>query len=174
MKHRPNADMAAAPSELTPSLHIIFATTSGHTEFVIDTLTRSTELADCRIETTLAEKASPEDIRRGDLLLLASSTWSTGGVEGQLNPHMAVLLESKANSLDLALKPCACIGLGDHRYYYTARAATLLEDYIERHNGRLVSPTLRIVDEPYGQEETILAWGKQLSAVLRRQSETRP
>ena len=174
MKDRSSTDIGVAPSESTPSLHIIFATTSGHTEFVIDTLTRSAELADCRIEKTLAERASAEDMRRGDVLLLASSTWSTGGVEGQLNPHMADLLESKAKSLDLALKPSACIGLGDHRYYYTARAANLLEDYIKSHNGRLVSSTLRIVDEPYGQEQTILAWGKQLAAVLRQRSETRP
>jgi len=171
MNDRSSADMGISSSELTQSLHIVFATTSGHTEFVIDTLTRSVELADWRIEKTLAERASPEDMQRGDVLLLASSTWNTGGVEGQLNPHMAVLLESKAKTLDLAHKPSACIGLGDHRYYYTARAADLLEAYIASHNGRLVSPTLRIVDEPYGQEGAILAWGKQLADILRR---TRP
>ena len=174
MKDRSSVDIGIASSELMRSMHIVFATTSGHTEFVIDTLTNSVEWADWKIEKTMAERASPEDMQRGDVLLLASSTWNTGGVEGQLNPHMADLLESKAKSLDLALKPSVCIGLGDHRYYYTARAANLLEDYIKSHNGRLVSSTLRIVDEPYGQEETILAWGKQLAAVLRRRSETRP
>jgi flavodoxin I len=150
------------------SLHIIFATTSGHTEFVIDTLTKSAALAGWEIETTLAEKASPEDLLKGAVLLLASSTWNMGGVEGQLNPHMSTLLQNKAKNVDLAGKASACIGLGDHRYYYTARAADLLRAYIETHHGRLLLPALRIVDEPYGQEEAIAGWGKQLADVLRR------
>ncbi|MGY3423489.1 flavodoxin I [Bradyrhizobium sp. F1.13.4] len=111
---------------------------------------------------TMAEKTHPEDLLSGDVLLLASSTWNTGGMEGQLNPHMWVLLHDKAKALDLAGKPCACIGLGDHRYFYTARAADHLQQYIEVHHGRLIVPTLRIVDEPYGQEEAVRVWGKQL------------
>ena len=133
----------------------------GHSDEIV-------ELSNWDIEKTLAEKASPQDMLRGAVLLLASSTWNTGGVEGQLNPHMSVLLQSKAKELDLASKPSACIGLGDHRYYYTARAADLLHDYIESHHGRLLLPALKIVDEPYGQEEVILGWGKQLADVLRR------
>ena len=35
---------------------------------------------------------------------------------------MSVLLQDKAKNLDLASKPCAAIGLGDDRYFYTARA----------------------------------------------------
>jgi flavodoxin I len=43
-----------------------------------------------------------------------------------------------------------------------------LHDYIESHHGRLLLPVLRLVDEPYGQEEVILGWGRQLADVLRR------
>jgi flavodoxin len=154
--------ISAASSKQGQSLHIIFATTSGHTEFVVDTLTRSVELSDWEIEKTLAEKASPQDMLRGAVLLLASSTWNTGGVEGQLNPHMSVLLQSKAKDLDLASKPSACIGLGDHRYYYTARAADLLHDYIESHHGRLLLPALKIVDEPYGSGGGYIGLGKAI------------
>jgi flavodoxin I len=168
MKDVSSSAISADSSKQRRSLYIIFATTSGHTEFVVDTLTRSVELSDWEIETSLAEKASQHDLLRGAVLLLASSTWNTGGVEGQLNPHMSVLLQSRAENLDLAAKPSACIGLGDHRYYYTARAANLLQEYIESHHGRLLLPALRIVDEPYGQEQTILSWGKQLANVLRR------
>jgi flavodoxin I len=160
--------ISAASSKQRQSINIIFATTSGHTEFVVDTLTRSVELSDWEIKTTLAEKASQQDMLQGSVLLLASSTWNAGGFEGQLNPHMSVLLQSKAKNLDLAAKPSACIGLGDHRYYYTARTADLLQGYIESHSGRLLLPALRIVDEPYGQERAILGWGKQLADVLRQ------
>jgi flavodoxin I len=110
-------------------LHIVFASTSGHTEYVVDALTDSLKSAapGWEVEATIAEKTQPQDLLSGDVLLLASSTWNTGGTEGQLNPHMWILLHDKAKTLDLAGKPCACIGLGDHRYFYTARAADHLQ-----------------------------------------------
>jgi flavodoxin len=129
-------------------------------EALIDCLKRTTP--DWEIVETRAEKAQPQDLLSGDILLLASATWNTGGTEGQLNPHMWGLLHDKAKTLDLAGKPCACIGLGDHRYFYTARAADHLEHYVEAHHGRLIVPTLRVVDEPYGQEEAVRVWGRQL------------
>jgi flavodoxin I len=145
-------------------LHIVFASTSGHTEYVVDTLIDSLKrtIPGWEVKATMAEKAQSQDLLSGDVLLLASATWNTGGVEGQLNPHMSVLLQDKAKTLDLVGKPCACIGLGDHRYFYTARAAHHLEHYAEAHHGRLVVPTLKIIDEPYGQEEAVRVWGKQL------------
>ena len=76
---------------------------------------------------------------------------------------MWVLLhDDKAKTLDLAGKPCACIGLGDHRYFYTARATDHLEHYVRVHHGRLIVPTLKITDEPYRQEEAVRVWGRQL------------
>ena len=145
------------------AVRIVFASTSGHTEYVVDALTDSLKSISpgWEIEATRAEKTKPQDLLSGDVLLLASSTWNTGGVEGQLNPHMWVLLHDKAKNLDFADKPCACIGLGDHRYFYTARAADDLQHYVKVHHGRLIVPTLRITDEPYGQEEVIRVWGKQ-------------
>jgi flavodoxin I len=146
------------------SLRIVFASTSGHTEYVVDALTDflQSTTPGWEIEETMAEKAQPEDLLKGDVLLLASATWNTGGTEGQLNPHMWLLLHDKAKTLDLAGKPCACIGLGDHRYFYMARAADHLQHYVKAHHGRLIAPTLKIIDEPYGQEEAVRVWGKQL------------
>jgi flavodoxin I len=146
------------------SLHIAFASTSGHTEYVVNALVDflKTTTPGWEIEETMAEKTRPKDLLNGDVLLLASATWNTGSIEGQLNPHMWALLHDKAKTLDLAGKPCACIGLGDHRYFYTARAADHLQNYVMTHHGRLAIPTLKIIDEPYGQEEAVRVWGKQL------------
>ena len=150
-------------------LHIVFASTSGHTAYVVDALIGSLKCIapGWEIEETVAEKTQPQDLLSGDVLVLASATWNTGGIEGQLNPHMSVLLHDKAKTLDLAGKPCACIGLGDHRYFYTARAADHLQHYVGAHHGRLIVPTLRIIDEPYGQEQAIEVWGKQLVAAAK-------
>jgi flavodoxin I len=151
-------------------LHIVFASTSGHTKYVVDTLIDSLKriTPGWEMEETRAEKARPQDLLSGDVLLLASSTWNTGGIEGQLNPHMWSLLHEKAKTLDLAGKPCACIGLGDHRYFYTARAADHLQHYVKARHGRLIVPTLRIIDEPYGQEEAVRVWGKQLMGASKQ------
>ena len=151
-------------------LNIVFASTSGHTEYVVEALIEDlSALAPGRqIAATIAEKTQPEDLLRGDVLVLASSTWNTGSVEGQLNPHMWVLLQEKAKNLDLAGKPCACIGLGDDRYFYTARAADLLQSYVKTHRGRLILPTLRVINEPYGQEKKVRVWAKELVEALKR------
>ena len=34
------------------------------------------------IEETIAEKAQPQDLLGGDVLLLASGSWNTGSIEG--------------------------------------------------------------------------------------------
>jgi flavodoxin I len=151
-------------------LQIVFASTSGHTEYVVDALIDSLTgvIPGWAIEKTMAEKTQPQDLLSRDVLLLASATWNTGGIEGQLNPHMWVLLHDRAKTLDLAGKPCACIGLGDHRYFYTARAADHLQHYVGAHHGRLIVPTLKIIDEPYGQEEAVIVWGKQLVDASQR------
>jgi flavodoxin I len=160
------ANSAGAVPEFTQRrvLHIVFASTSGHTEYVVDALIDylKNTIPGWEIEETRAEKAQPQDLLSGDVLLLASATWNTGSIEGQLNPHMWGLLHDKAKTLDLAGKLCACIGLGDHRYFYTARAADHLEHYVEAHHGQLIVPTLKIIDEPYGQEEAVRVWGEQL------------
>jgi flavodoxin len=172
MKSAEKTSLAQALSEVTERLfvHIVFASTSGHTEYVVDALIKFLRpLAPKRqIAATIAEKTQPEDLLRGDLLLLASSTWNTGSVEGQLNPHMWVLLQEKAKNLDLAGKSCACIGLGDDRYFYTARAADLLQSYVKSHRGRLILPTLRVINEPYGQDGKIRVWANQLAEALKR------
>jgi flavodoxin I len=143
---------------------MIFASTSGHTEYVMDALLDflRREAPGWRTEATRVERAQPQDLFRADILLLASGTWNTGSVEGQLNPYMQELLEHKAKHLDLAGKACACVGLGDHRYFYEARSADLLSNYIEVHHGQLLLPPLRIIDEPYGQEQTVGMWARQL------------
>lgn len=146
------------------SLHIIYASTSGHTEFVVDTLIAS--LNTMTIEKQRAELATPEDFLRGDILVLASSTWNTGGPEGQLNPHMHALLMARAASVDLKGKKVAVIGLGDDRYHFLCRAADLMMEYVKTHNGVLIEPELRIINEPYGQEKTVEKWSQQFVKVI--------
>jgi flavodoxin I len=131
---------------------------------LIESLKRT--IPDWEMGETMAEKAQPQDLLSGDVLLLASGAGIPRASRGNWT-HTCALLYDKAKALDLAGKPCACIGLGDHRYFYTARAADHLEHYVKAHDGRLVVPTLKIVDEPYGQEEAVGDWSKRLVDVLK-------
>lgn len=150
-------------------MHIIFASTSGHTEFVVDTLIaflheRAPEM---QTEKQRVERANADDLAKGDVLILASSTWNTGSVEGQLNPHMFTFLRERAKDADLRGKKVAVIGLGDERYFYTARAFEHLEEYVKTRGGNFLLPGLKIVNEPYGQEEKIRAWGEKFLSAFR-------
>jgi flavodoxin len=146
------------------SIHIICASTSGHTEFVVDTLIASLKMT--TVEKQRAEQATPEDLLRGDVLVLAASTWNTGGPEGQLNPHMHALLMARAAGVDLKGKKVAVIGLGDDRYHFLCRAADLMMEYVRSHNGVLIVPELRMINEPYGQEKTVEKWSQQFVKAL--------
>lgn len=151
-----------------PSLHAIVASTSGHTDYVVDEVVASLEPT-VTVTRQRAEQAKPEDLAKGDVLLLACGSWNTGGSEGQLNPHMHMLLRERAKAVDLKGKKVAVIGLGDERYRYTARAKDLLEEFVSSHGGVVLS-SLRVVNEPYGQEKEVRAWAKKLLAALTNAS----
>ena len=114
----------------------------------------------------LAEQAKSEDLLLGDLLILASGTWNTGGVEGQMNPHMHDFLLTKAKDIDLKGKKVMLIALGDHRYFYTCRSGEHMRKFVMTHGGTVIEPSLLIVNEPYGQEEKIEKWSTKVLAQL--------
>ena len=146
------------------SLHIIFASTSGHTEYVIDVLRKYfDEKAKDQLSVTIeiAEKSKAEDITKSDMLLLASGSWNVGGREGLPNPHLGSFLVKDAKDVDLAGKECLVVGLGDSRYKETARVTEHLATFINAHGGHLFVPPLVIVNEPYGQEAAIHKWGEK-------------
>lgn len=148
------------------SLHVLYASTSGHTEYVVETVSQYLSEKGVEVTTQRAEKATEEDFKKGDFLLLASSSWNTGSIEGQLNPHMYDLLLKKVKGIDLGGRKVCLIGLGDERYRYTCKAADHLEEFIKTHGGEHVGSTLRIINEPYHQDEVIRKWADELLPLL--------
>lgn len=148
--------------------HIIYASTSGHTEYVVEKLAAYLTGEGHACTSVRAEKAAPEDFAKGDVLILASGTWNTGGSEGQLNPHMALLFAKKAKEVSLSGRSCAVIGLGDDRYRYTARATEKLATFVKEKGGTAVVHPLVIINEPYGQESRVSKWGVLLLDHLKK------
>lgn len=151
------------------ALHIIYASGSGHTEYVVNVLRAHLAEHAPKLTVTLtrAEQAQPEDLLKGDVLLLASGTWNTGGIEGQLQPQMFDLLMKRAKDTVLSGKLCTCIALGDERYFYTARAGEHLRKFIVDHGGHVCMDPLAIINEPYGQEERVYKWAEKFLLSFR-------
>lgn len=147
-----------------PSLHTIFASTSGNTEHVVDTLLGhiAQTYPEFELSRQRAEEANAEDLQKGDVLLLASSTWNYDAVEGYLNMHMRELLEKRCKDVDLSGRPVALIILGDDRYYYTGRGTERFMQFLMSHNGKSCTMPLLIINDPYGQEEKIREWSEKL------------
>jgi flavodoxin len=150
------------------SIQIIYASSSGHTEYVVQVLAKYLKGSnpDLNVTLTRAEQAQPDDLVNGDCLILASGTWNTGGVEGQLNVHMDDLLKNRAKGVDLKGKKVAFIALGDHRYYYTARSGEHMRQFVMTHGGEPFGIPLTVIDEPFGQEERVEKWGEKFISQL--------
>lgn len=151
------------------SLTAVTASTSGHTEFVLDTvIARLKELMPAlQVRTVRAETASASDLQSGDVLLLGSGTWNTGGVEGQLNPHMHELLFERAKDVRLDGKPVLLISLGDDRYYFTTRCTEGFIRFLKSAGGRLFGTPLIVLNEPYDKTDRIRKWTDAVAEKLR-------
>lgn len=151
------------------SLHIIYASTSGHTEYAMEVLAERLRkrAKGIKISMERVEEATEKSFKRSKVVVMASGTWNTGGIEGQLNPHMHAFVHKTVADIDLKGKDVAVVGCGDDRYYYTCRAADYLERFVEDHGGTLYEPTLRLVNETYGQEKKIEKWADDLLAYFK-------
>ncbi len=149
-------------------IRLIYGSTTGHTEYVVSAVSERLSAAGATVTMQRVELAQADDLRQADIILLACGTWNTGGIEGQLNPHMHAFLRERAQHVELNSLPCLAIGLGDRRYRYTANAAPLLEKFLTEHGGVLLLPALKVVDEPYDRlDEVLQPWLEQLLQKLR-------
>lgn len=137
-----------------------YSSTSGHTEYVCQVcanhISKKKRSFDCELK--LIETVTKKDVDAADIVLLASGTWNTEGIEGQLNPYMHRFVHKDFADYDFKNRPVLIIGCGDARYKYTCRAAQYLEEYVWSHNATHIEPTLRVINEPYGQEQQFIDW----------------
>lgn len=150
------------------SLTIIYSTTTGNTEFVIDTIIEALAslCPNLRVTKQRAESSGAEDLQKGDAVLLACGSWNTNNTEGQLSPFMHEFITVKCAKEDLKGKPIAVIGLGDERYFFQARAGDKLGEYVTTHGGNLILPIFKVVNDPFDQTTKIQAWAKEFAKKL--------
>lgn len=170
--HAASAEKSSTIAAVIKSLNIIYASTSGNTEYVVGVIVDriKAKAANLKVAVKKAECAESADLLKGDVLLLASGSWNTGGIEGQMNPYMHALLQGKAKDIDLKNKKTAIIALGDDRYYYTCRSGEHMRTFTKSHNGTIFGDPLLVVNDPYGQEERINKWTDKFLVTLRQAS----
>lgn len=166
----PNRSNDSKMPPVIKSIHVIYASTSGNTEYAVEVVRERFrhKAKTIKFSVTKAEQADAKDLHKGDLLILASGTWNTYGIEGQMNPHMHDLLDAHAAGVDLKNKKVAFIALGDDRYYYTCRSGEHMRTFVRTHNGTPYGDPLLVINDPYGQEDRINKWVDKLLLTMKK------
>jgi flavodoxin len=142
-------------------IHIIYASTMGHTELVAEKV--SELLGNAGIENTLhkAEVTDYSLIENNDKFIFATSTWE----HGVINPYFNQILERLSQERDLSDKIAAFIGTGSVKYeiYYFCEGAKILrKTWLEAQGGEFVQPIL-IDGLPYDKLDTLVTnWANKL------------
>lgn len=91
----------------------------------------------------MRDGVNPQDLKQVDLAIFATPSWFERGKEGQ--PHISFL-----NFMDTAHEESfkdmkfALIGLGDSTYAHFCHAIDMLGGFLERHEAKNVTETLKL------------------------------
>ncbi len=135
----------------TQDVVVIYASTSGNTEAVIETVVAVWKDRGLNTSVHRAEQVDIGLIDRATFFLLATSTWEHGVINPFFKPVYTALSEKM-----LVGKYAAFIGTGDTRYepvLFCGGMNSLRERWLER-GGQEIGPPLKINGEPYQQLRT--------------------
>lgn len=145
-------------------IQIIYGTTGGNTQLVCQKVASDLEHLGHSVNMQRCEMSKPEDLLKGDVLILASPTYGHGFLE----PHFQSFMP-QIDSLDFAGKKCAVIGLGDPKYDldYFLESEKKLTAYLESHGGNIVIEPLKIAKSPLPYfDKAIKKWSEKLANEL--------
>ena len=145
---------------MSASIHIIYASTSGNTEFVMDKVADLWRETGKEVFLHRAEITDINLIKDNKFFLLATSTWD----HGTINPFFDKLL-AEMKKTDFSGKSAAFIGLGDRRYekHYFCTGMTLLKEVWEKSGGQSLGVPLTIGREPFDEliDKVVRGWAEK-------------
>jgi flavodoxin len=154
------------PETTQPTIHAIYATTSGNTEFVIDTVAEIWRTGGWTVETHRAERTSPDLIAQNSLFLFGTSTWDRGSV----NPFFTKLYEAMKH-MSFAGKSGFFVGSGDNRYepiQFNMGIQQIMECWKNQGGVELYHP-LKINGEPHTVLDVLIRpWAQATVAELEK------
>lgn len=146
-------------------IQFIYASTSGHTEAVIEFIADLWRQTGVETAIMRAEAASPNVLTEHRLFVLGISTWQHGDANPYFRPLMSAMKE-----IDLSGKYAAFVGLGDKRYEPVLfnYGLDLLKQRWWDGGGKEIGEDLRINGEPFAKLETEVAdWANQTLALFK-------
>jgi len=129
-------------------IHIIYASTSGNTEFVMDTVANKWRKMGREVVLHRSEATDIGTIKENSHFLLATSTWDHGAI----NPFFNKLL-AEMKKTDCFGKQATFIGLGDRKYskHHFCKGMTTLKEVWEKSRGESLGVALTIGREPFDE-----------------------
>lgn len=147
---------------------MVYATYSNSTFLATSILETELVSADHEVSLNLVSEVDIEQFKNVDLVIFTSPSWDNNGVQGL--PHQDYDgFRERLGNITFPGHKFAIMGLGDSTYTYFCGAVGHLEKMVEKMQGTLVIPSLKI-DQFYifEQERTaeIKQWAAELSAKL--------
>ena len=136
-----------------PAIHIVYASTSGNVEAVMEKVAATLQEYHYPVTLHRAEQTKVDVFNLTDIFILATSTWE----HGEINPFWNRLLK-EMEAVDLSGKNAGFVGLGDKRYepvLFCNGMEILRHEFITRGGGEIFEP-LKINGEPYNLLDTVV------------------
>lgn len=149
-------------------IFVVYATYSNSTFLATKILETELVKAGHQVTLSLVAETAVDQLGNFDLVIFTSPSWDNNGVQGLPHQDYDGFREKLAETTFPGHK-FAIMGLGDSTYTYFCGAVTHLEKMVEKMQGTLVLPSLKL-DQfyIYEQERTqeIKDWATALSAKL--------
>ncbi|MHC5564424.1 flavodoxin [Bacillus spizizenii] len=139
---------------------LVYATMSGNTEAMADLIEKG--LQEAEVE---ADRFEAIDIDNAQLfndydhIIMGTYTWGDGDL-----PDEFLDLAEDMDEIDFSGKICAVFGSGDTAYEFFCGAVDTLEAKIKERGGEIVLPSVKIENNPEGEEEEeLMEFGRQFA-----------
>ncbi len=142
---------------------ILYSSGGGNTKLVVNVIAEELSAANIQPVLVNASVATPEDMTRTPIQILAAPTYDHGVLH---TPYERYL--DRCNECTLEGHQYAIVGLGDNKYddEYNMESAPLLIDFVKEQGGSILGNALKINKSPVDQLDTVRARTKELISSL--------
>ncbi|MEO6509213.1 MAG: flavodoxin domain-containing protein [Patescibacteria group bacterium] len=124
-------------------IHIIYATYSSGTMVVSELIQHELEQNGNEVTRVNVKDADPSVLPEYKLILLGSPSWLNNQKDGQPHHDYYAFME-KMESVNVENKNFAVFGLGDSAYARVCGSVDVLEEFVNKIKGKLITESLRI------------------------------
>ncbi|MGQ4252747.1 flavodoxin [Bacillus subtilis] len=139
---------------------LIYATMSGNTEAMADLIEKGLQEALAEVDRFEAMDIDDAQLFTDyDHVIMGTYTWGDGDL-----PDEFLDLAEDMDEIDFSGKTCAVFGSGDTAYEFFCGAVDTLEAKIKERGGDIVLPSVKIENNPEGEEEEeLINFGRQFA-----------